>query len=97
PSFDGCGRTLRDNENDLNGNRLIDFEEVMPLSLDYKAVFFSAPGENKVYLSPVSSLAFDESLDMSLASLSATPFYHLTHSQLNDNLEAEMLTNALTF
>ncbi|MCQ8876529.1 hypothetical protein NQT69_00550 [Pseudoalteromonas shioyasakiensis] len=97
PSFDGCGRTLRDNENDLNGNRFIDFEEVMPLSLNYKAVFFSAPGENKVYLSPVSSLAFDESLDMSLASLSATPFYHLTHSQLNDNLEAEILTNALTF
>lgn len=97
PSFDGCGRTLRDNENDLNGNRRIDFEEVMPFALNYKAVFFSAPGENKVYLSPVSSLAVDEGLDMSIASLSATPFYHLTHSQLNDNLEAEILTNALTF
>ncbi len=97
PSFDGCGRALRDNENDLNGNRLIDFEEVMPFSLSYKAIFFTAPGENKVYLSPLSSLAVDESLDMSLASLSATPFYHLTHSQLNDNLEAEILTNALTY
>lgn len=97
PSFDGCGRTFRDNENDLNGNREIDFEEVIPLSLNYKATFFTAPGENKVYLSPVSSLAADENLDLSLASLSATPFYHLTHSQLNDNLEAELLTNALTF
>ncbi|MFY8327609.1 hypothetical protein [Pseudoalteromonas sp. ZZD1] len=97
PSFDGCGRTLRDNENDLNGNRVLDFEEVMPFSLSYKAIFFTAPGENKVYLSPLSSLAVDESLDMSLASLSATPFYHLTHSQLNDNLEAEILTNALTY
>ena len=97
PSFDGCGRTLRDNPNDENGNRRIDYQEVMDIPLDYAAKFFAAPGSNNVYLSPVSALSSAENLDVTLASLSATPFYHLTHSQLNDNLEAEMLTNALTF
>ncbi|WP_394191205.1 hypothetical protein [Pseudoalteromonas atlantica] len=97
PSFDGCGRTLRDNPNDENGNRRLDYQEMMDIPLDYAAKFLAAPGNNNVYLSPVSALSNAENLDLTLASLSATEFFHLTHSQLNDNLEAEILTNALTF
>lgn len=97
PSFAGCGRTFRDNPYDENNNRRIDYQEVMDMTLSYRADFFAAPGENKLYLSPISSLVSDDNLDITLESLSATPFYHLTHSQLNDNLEAELLTNALTF
>ncbi|MFU2508605.1 hypothetical protein [Pseudoalteromonas sp. ASV78] len=97
PSFAGCGRTFRDNPYDENSNRRIDYQEVMDMTLSYRADFVAAPGENKLYLSPVSSLISDDNLDITLESLSATPFYHLTHSQLNDNLEAELLTNALTF
>ncbi|MGR3981551.1 hypothetical protein [Pseudoalteromonas sp. 1181_04] len=99
PSFAGCGRTVRNNPNDGNANRRIDYQEVMDMTLSYRADFFAAPGENKVYLSPISSVISDNNLDISITtqSLSATPFYHLTHSQLNDNLEAEVLTNALTF
>lgn len=97
PSFTGCGRTFRDNPYDENSNRRLDYQEVMDMTLSYRADFFAAPGENKLYLSPVSSVISDENLDITLESLSATPFYHLTHSQLNDNLEAELLTNALTF
>ncbi|WP_283710595.1 hypothetical protein [Pseudoalteromonas prydzensis] len=97
PSFAGCGRTFRDNPYDENNNRRLDYQEVMDMTLSYRADFVAAPGENKLYLSPVSSVISDENLDITLESLSATPFYHLTHSQLNDNLEAELLTNALTF
>ena len=97
PSFDGCGRTFRDNPYDENNNRRLDYQEVMDMTLSYRADFVAAPGENKLYLSPVSSVISDDNLDITLESLSATPFYHLTHSQLNDNLEAELLTNALTF
>lgn len=97
PSFNGCGRTLRDNPNDENGNRRIDYQELMDIPLENGAEFFVAPGSNNVYLSPVSALSSAKNLDITLASLSATPFFHLTHSQLNDNLEAEMLTNALTY
>lgn len=97
PSFNGCGRTLRDNPNDENGNRRIDYQELMDIPLENGAEFFVAPGSNNVYLSPVSALSSAENLDITLASLSATPFFHLTHSQLNDGLEAEMLTNALTY
>ncbi|TMN70079.1 hypothetical protein CWB85_16420 [Pseudoalteromonas sp. S1727] len=97
PSFAGCGRTFRDNPYDENSNRRIDYQEQMDMTLSYRADFLAAPGENKLYLSPVSSLISDDNLDITLQSVSATPFYHLTHSQLNDNLEAELLTNALTF
>jgi hypothetical protein len=97
PSYEGCGRTYRDNPDDTNANRQIDFEEVLPLSLDYSASFFAAPGENRLFLSPVSAVISAQKLDVTSQSVSATPFYHLTHSQLNDSLEAELLTNALSF
>ncbi|GAA61465.1 hypothetical protein P20652_3344 [Pseudoalteromonas sp. BSi20652] len=97
PRFTGCGRTLRGDVNDLNGNRLIDFQETTTVILNYKANGFSAPGVNKVYLSPLSKAITDEGYSAAQASLAATPFYYLTHSNLNTNVEAEMVTNAFTY
>ena len=97
PRLSGCGRTTRDDVNDLNGNRLIDYQEPTLVTLNYKASAFIAPGENNIYLSPLSSAITESGLSANEASLSATPFYHLTHSNLNASVEAEMVTNAFTY
>lgn len=97
PRLSGCGRTTRDDVNDLNGNRLIDYQEPTLVTLNYKASAFIAPGENNIYLSPLSSVITESGLSANEASLSATPFYHLTHSNLNASVEAEMVTNAFTY
>lgn len=97
PRFTGCGRTVRGDANDLNANRLIDYQELTAVTLNYKAAAFSAPGVNTVYLSPLSKAITDEGFSAIQASLSATPFYHLTHSNLNASVEAEMVTNAFTY
>lgn len=97
PRFTGCGRTVRDDPNDLNGNRLVDFQEPTSVTLNYKADAFIAPGVNAVYFSPLSTAITDAGLSAVQASLSATPFYHLTHSNLTASVEAEMVTNAFTY
>lgn len=97
PSFDGCGRTSSDNENDVNGNRRIDYQEQLSQSFEYKVAFFASPGENQLYFSPLTTLLANKGLSSSVASFAATPFYHLTHSDLNATLESQVLTDALTY
>jgi len=97
PRFTGCGRTVRGDINDLNENRLIDYQEPTAVTLNYKASAFSAPGQNTVYLSPLSKVISDQGYSAVAASLAATPFYHLTHSNLSASVEAEMVTNAFTY
>ena len=97
PSFDGCGRITSGSENDVNGNSRIDYQEPVLDNFDYKVSFFASPGENKIYFSPLTTIMADKNLSPTTASLAATPFYHLTHIDLNSSLEAEVLTNALTY
>lgn len=97
PRFNGCGRTSRDDVNDLNQNRLIDYQEKITVTLDYKAAALSAPGVNTVYLSPLSTALTNKNYNAVKASLSSRPFYHLTHSDLTESVEAEMVTNAFTY
>ena len=49
PRFTGCGRTLRGDVNDINENRLIDFEEITGVNLNYAARAYVAPGVNEVF------------------------------------------------
>lgn len=97
PRLSGCGRTFRGDVNDLNENRLIDYQEATSVELNYKAEVFGAPGVNVVYLSPMSKAITERGFSASLPSLSATPFYHLTHSSLTAKVEAQMVTNAFTY
>lgn len=97
PRLSGCGRTFRGDVNDLNENRLIDYQEATSVELNYKAEVFGAPGANVVYLSPMSKAITERGFSASLPSLSATPFYHLTHSSLPAKVEAQMVTNAFTY
>lgn len=97
PRFSGCGRTSRDDVNDLNQNRLIDYQEKVTASLDYKAAALNVPGVNTLYLSPLSTVLTNKNYTAVQASLSARSFYQLTHPYLNESLEAEMLTNAFTY
>lgn len=97
PRFTGCGRTLRGDVNDLNENRIIDFEEITGVSLNYAARAYVAPGVNEVFFSPMSSVITENNYDATLASLAASPFYQLTHSNLSNTLEAEIVANAFTY
>lgn len=97
PRFTGCGRTLRGDVNDINENRLIDFEEITGVTLNYAARAYVAPGVNEVFFSPLSTAITNANVDATLASLSASPFYQLTHSSLSNTLEAEIVANAFTY
>ena len=97
PRFTGCGRTLRGDVNDINENRLIDFEEITGVNLNYAARAYVAPGVNEVFFSPLSTAITNANVDATLASLSASPFYQLTHSSLSNTLEAEIVANAFTY
>tara|TARA_B100000508_G_scaffold43852_2_gene34222 strand:- start:3708 stop:5591 length:1884 start_codon:yes stop_codon:yes gene_type:complete len=97
PRFTGCGRTLRGDVNDINENRLIDFEEITGVNLNYAARAYVAPGVNEVFFSPLSTAITNANIDATLASLSASPFYQLTHSSLSNTLEAEIVANAFTY
>lgn len=97
PRFTGCGRTLRGDVNDINENRLIDFEEITGVNLNYAARAYVAPGVNEVFFSPMSTAITAANYDATLASLSASPFYQLTHSSLSNTLEAEIVANAFTY
>ena len=97
PRFTGCGRTLRGDVNDINENRLIDFEEITGVNLNYAARAYVAPGVNAVFFSPLSTAITNANVDATLASLSASPFYQLTHSSLSNTLEAEIVANAFTY
>ncbi|BED88911.1 hypothetical protein PspMM1_13790 [Pseudoalteromonas sp. MM1] len=97
PRFTGCGRTLRGDVNDINENRLIDFEEITGVNLNYAARAYVAPGVNEVFFSPLSTVINEANIDATLASLSASPFYQLTHSNLSNTLEAEIVANAFTY
>lgn len=97
PRFTGCGRTLRGDVNDINENRLIDFEEITGVNLNYAARAYVVPGVNEVFFSPLSTAITNANVDATLASLSASPFYQLTHSSLSNTLEAEIVANAFTY
>ncbi|KPZ55623.1 MULTISPECIES: hypothetical protein [unclassified Pseudoalteromonas] len=97
PRFTGCGRTLRGDVNDINENRLIDFEEITGVNLNYAARAYVAPGVNEVFFSPLSTAITNANVDATLASLSASPFYQLTHSSLSNTLEAEIVADAFTY
>ncbi|MDC9509353.1 hypothetical protein [Pseudoalteromonas sp. Angola-4] len=97
PRFTGCGRTLRGDVNDINENRLIDFEEITGVNLNYAARAYVAPGVNEVFFSPLSTAITNANVDATLASLSASPFYQLTHSGLRNTLEAEIVADAFTY
>ncbi|MDY6886800.1 MAG: hypothetical protein SVV88_04015 [Pseudomonadota bacterium] len=97
PRFTGCGRTLRGDVNDINENRLIDFEEITGVYLNYAARAYVAPGVNEVFFSPLSTAITNANVDATLASLSESPFYQLTHSSLSNTLEAEIVANAFTY
>lgn len=97
PRFTGCGRTLRGDVNDINENRLIDFEEITGVNLNYAARAYVAPGVNEVFFSPLSTAITNANVDATLASLSTSPFYQLTHSSLSNTLEAEIVANAFTY
>lgn len=97
PRFTGCGRTLRGDVNDINENRLIDFEEITGVNLNYAARAYVAPGVNEVFFSPLSTAITNANVDATLASLSASPFYQLTHSGLSNTLEAEIVADAFTY
>lgn len=97
PRFTGCGRTLRGDVNDINENRLIDFEEITGVNLNYAARAYVALGVNEVFFSPLSTAITNANVDATLASLSASPFYQLTHSSLSNTLEAEIVANAFTY
>ena len=97
PRFTGCGRALRGAVNDINENRLIDFEEITGVNLNYAARAYVAPGVNEVFFSPLSTAITNANVDATLASLSASPFYQLTHSSLSNTLEAEIVANAFTY
>ena len=97
PRFTGCGRTLRGDVNDINENRLIDFEEITGVNLNYAARAYVAPGVNEVFFSPLSTTITNANVDATLASLSASPFYQLTHSGLSNTLEAEIVADAFTY
>ncbi|TMO81117.1 hypothetical protein CWC16_05140 [Pseudoalteromonas sp. S3776] len=97
PRFTGCGRTLRGDVNDINENRLIDFKEITGVNLNYAARAYVAPGVNEVFFSPLSTAITNANVDATLASLSASPFYQLTHSGLSNTLEAEIVADAFTY
>ncbi|MBQ4832517.1 hypothetical protein J8L70_04610 [Pseudoalteromonas sp. MMG010] len=97
PSFTGCGRVARGDDNDVNDNALIDYQENTDSVLTYQTQAFMAPGANEVFFSPMSTLLVQKTLSAELASLSATSFNHVSHSALNDTQEKEIIANAYTY
>jgi hypothetical protein len=97
PRFDGCGRVERGNVNDINDNSVIDYQEATSVNLSFQAQAFVAPGVNEIFFSPMSTLVSDNNYSAHLASISATAFNHLTHSDISDTLEREITANAYTY
>lgn len=93
----GCGRSLRNDPNDLNENNEIDFGEPLTAKLVHKATAFTVAGLNKVFFSPFSTLMAERGLANNKLSLTSTPVYHLTHSNQSQSLGAEFISDAISY
>ncbi|WP_404394747.1 hypothetical protein [Pseudoalteromonas phenolica] len=93
----GCGRSIRNDPNDLNGNNEIDFGEPLTAELTHQASIFSVAGVNKVIFSPFSTLMFDRGLANNRLSLTSSPVYHLTHSNQSQSLSSEYIADAISY
>ena len=93
----GCGRSIRNDPDDLNGNNEIDFGEPIIAELTYQAQAFPVAGINKVFFSPFATLMAERNIANNQLSLTSTPIYHLAHSNQNQSLTAEFLADAITF
>ncbi|MCG7560927.1 MULTISPECIES: hypothetical protein [Pseudoalteromonas] len=92
----GCGRALRDDPNDLNGNEEIDFGEPVSANVSYSLAAKPVAGQNQLYFSSYATLLSDSQLDSTVLSLTNTPVYHLSHSRINQSLQAEYAAQAFT-
>ncbi|WP_046003237.1 hypothetical protein [Pseudoalteromonas rubra] len=93
----GCGRALRDDPNDLNGNDEIDFAEPVSADVSYSLAAKPVAGQNQLYFSSYATLLSESTLDSTVLSLTNTPIYHLSHSRLNKSLQAEYAAKAFTY
>ncbi|WP_125719424.1 hypothetical protein [Pseudoalteromonas rubra] len=93
----GCGRALRDDPNDLNGNEQIDFGEPVSASVSYSLAAKPVAGQNQLYFSSYARLLSESKLDSTVLSLTNTPIYHLSHSRINQSLLAEYAAKAFTY
>ena len=93
----GCGRSLRNDPNDLNGNNEIDFAEPLTAKLVHKASAFTVAGLNKIIFSPFATLMAERGLANNKLSLTSTPVYHLTHSNQGQSLSAEFISDAISY
>jgi len=93
----GCGRSLRNDPNDLNGNNEIDFAEPLTAGLEHKASAFTVAGLNKIIFSPFATLMAERGLANNKLSLTSTPVYHLTHSNQSQSLTAEFISDAISY
>ncbi|QTL34560.1 hypothetical protein [Pseudoalteromonas viridis] len=93
----GCGRALRDDPNDINGNEEIDFGEPVSASVSYSLAAKPIAGQNQLYFSSYATLLSESKLDSTVLSLTNTPIYHLSHSRINQSLQAEYAANAFTY
>ncbi|KAF7787312.1 hypothetical protein PRUB_a4511 [Pseudoalteromonas rubra] len=93
----GCGRALRDDPNDLNGNEEIDLGEPVSANVTYSLAAKPIAGQNQLYFSSYATLLSESQLDSTVLSLTNTPIYHLSHSRINQSLQAEYAARAFTY
>ncbi|MBQ4836730.1 hypothetical protein [Pseudoalteromonas luteoviolacea] len=97
PREQGCGRSLLNDPNDLNGNNEIDFGEPINAEISYEAIALPVPGLNQLLFSTFSSALVSAKLDSAIWSLTAAPNYHITQSTILNEQKAEYVANALTY
>ncbi|MDK1286136.1 hypothetical protein [Pseudoalteromonas umbrosa] len=97
PRQSGCGRSLLNDPNDLNGNDEIDFGEPINAETHFELLALPTPGANHVVFSSFNSALVASNLDSSIWSLTATPNNHLTQSTILNKQKAEYVANTMTY
>lgn len=97
PKRSGCGRSLLNDPNDLNGNNEIDFDEPINAEVHFEMVVLPVPGINQVLFSSFNSALASSKLDSSIWSLTAAPNNHLTQSTIQSKQKAEYVSDVMTY
>ncbi|AOT08017.1 hypothetical protein [Pseudoalteromonas luteoviolacea] len=97
PILSGCGRSLLNDPNDLNGNNEIDFGEPINAEVHFELVALPVPGINQVLFSSFNSALAASKLDSSIWSLTAAPNNHLTQSTIQSKQKAEYVSDVMTY
>ncbi|KZN56575.1 hypothetical protein [Pseudoalteromonas luteoviolacea] len=97
PKLSGCGRSLLNDPNDLDGNNEIDYGEPINAEVHFELIVLPTPGINHVLFSSFNSALVESKLDSSIWSLTAAPNNHLTQSTIHSKQKAEYVSDVLTY